>query len=102
MNAETDSTGPAPEAGPERRSRVGLCYVQGPANRPYRPGDRAFNVYRVVQDEAAVPVRPLCGLTVTVENAAGQRFPVPACLIDRIVGPCPPTASSAIPAGDVP
>ena len=81
MSAATDSTGTVPLAGSEGKSRVGLCYVTGPAYRPYRPGDRDSNVHRVISDEAVVAG------CVTVENEAGQRFPVPASLVDQIAGP---------------
>ena len=44
-------------------------------------GDPAFSILRVVSDDAEAPG------CVTVENAAGQRFPVSASLIDAIAAP---------------
>lgn len=63
-----------------KTTRIGRWYATGPDDRPFAPDDPAFHVYRVVADG---PV-PGC---VTVENAAGQRFPVPVSLVDAIVAP---------------
>ena len=62
-------------------TQVGRWYAEGPADRPFITGDPAFSILRVVSDNAEVPG------CVTVENAAGQRFPVPASLIDEIAAP---------------
>jgi len=64
-----------------KTTRVGRWYATMPEDRPVTPDDPAFHVYRVVADDAAVPG------CVTVENAAGQRFPVPVSLVDAIVAP---------------
>ncbi len=63
-----------------KTTRVGRWYATGPEDRPFAPDDPAFHVHRVVADG---PV-PGC---VTVENAAGQRFPVPVSLVDAITAP---------------
>lgn len=62
-------------------TRVGRWYASGPEDRSFVAGDPAFSVLRVVSDNAEVPG------CVTVENAAGQRFPVSASLIDAIAAP---------------
>jgi hypothetical protein len=62
-------------------TRVGRRYIVGPADRPYVESDPAFNVHTVVADDSTVPG------CVTVENAAGQKFPVPAALVDDICVP---------------
>lgn len=62
-------------------TRVGYWYAEGPGDRPFVADDPAFSIFRVVSDDAAVPG------CVMVENAAGQRFPVPAPLIDKIAAP---------------
>jgi len=64
-----------------KTTRVGRWYATMPEDRPVTPDDPAFHVYRVVADDAGVPG------CVTVENAAGQRFPVPVSLVDAIVAP---------------
>jgi hypothetical protein len=60
--------------------RVGRRYIVGPADRPYVEGDPAFNVHTVVDDSTVEGC-------VTVENAAGHKFPVPATLVDDICEP---------------
>lgn len=92
MSAETDSTGAAPHAGPKRRSRIGLCYAEGPEDHSGASSDRALNLHWVVSDTATAAG------CVTVENGAGQRFPVPASLVDRIAVPGSPPNSPVIPA----
>ncbi len=62
-------------------TRVGLWYATGPEDRSFVAGDPAFFILRVVSDDADVSG------CVTVENAAGQRFPVSASLIDEIAAP---------------
>ena len=62
-------------------TRVGLWYASGPEDRSFVAGDPAFSILRVVSDVAEAPG------CITVENAAGQRFPVPASLIDAIAAP---------------
>ena len=62
-------------------TRVGFWYASGPEDRSFVAGDPAFSILRVVSDDAEAPG------CVTVENAAGQRFPVPASLIDAIAAP---------------
>ena len=62
-------------------TRVGRWYAEGPENRSFVAGDPAFAIFRVVSDDAKVPG------CVTVENAAGQRFPVPIPLLDAIAAP---------------
>ncbi len=64
-------------------TRIGMCYVTGPADRQYDATDPSFNVHRVVSDESEYP------LCVTVENEAGQRFPVATVLIDQIASVSP-------------
>ena len=59
----------------------GLWYAEGPGDRPSVASDPAFSILRVVSDDAEV-----LGC-VTVENAAGQRFPVPIPLVDAIAAP---------------
>ncbi len=72
--------------GRAKATRVGHWYATGPEDRPFVAGDPAFSMLRVVADDAEAPG------CVTVENAAGQRFPVPIPLIDAIA------ASTAQPA----
>ena len=62
-------------------TRVGRWYAEGPEHRSFVAGDPAFSILRVMSDDAAVPG------CVTVENAAGQRFPVPIPLLDAIAAP---------------
>jgi hypothetical protein len=62
-------------------TRVGRRYIVGPADRPYVEGDPAFSVHTVIDDHSKVEG------CVTVENPAGQRFPVPAALVDDICVP---------------
>ena len=62
-------------------TRVGLWYEEGAEDRRFVAGDPAFSILRVVSDDAAVPG------CVTVENAAGRRFPVPIPLLDAITAP---------------
>ncbi len=62
-------------------TRVGRWYASGPEDRPFVAGDPAFSILRVVSDDAEAQG------CVTVENAAGQRFPVSASLIDAIAAP---------------
>lgn len=62
-------------------TRVGRWYATGPADRLFVPDDPAFAVHRVVSDDATVSG------CVTVENPAGQRFPVPIDLVDDIAAP---------------
>lgn len=59
-------------------SRVGKYYIVGPADRSYRKGDPDFSLHTVISDESGIPG------CVLVENPAGQRFPVPAMLVDQI------------------
>lgn len=59
-------------------TRVGFWYASGPEGRSLVAGDPAFSIFRVVADDAGTPG------CVAVENDAGQRFPVPASLIDAI------------------
>ncbi len=70
--ARTEATAP---------TRVGRWYATGPADRPFVPDDPAWAVHRVVSDDATA-----LGC-VTVENRAGQRFPVAISLVDAIVAP---------------
>jgi hypothetical protein len=60
---------------------VGYWYATGPADKEYSAGDPAFNVHTVVSDKSQFVAQ------VTVENAAGQQFPVPCSLIDEIASP---------------
>ena len=62
-------------------TRIGRWYASGPEDRTFVAGDPAFSILRVVSDDAEAPG------CVTVENAAGQRFPVSASLIDAITAP---------------
>ena len=62
-------------------TRVGRWYAEGPEDRRFVADDPAFSILRVVSDDAAVPG------CVTVENAAGQRFPLPIPLLDAIAAP---------------
>ena len=62
-------------------TRVGRWYAEGPEHCSFVAGDPAFSILRVVSDDAEAPG------CVTVENAGGQRFPVPASLIDAIAAP---------------
>lgn len=64
-----------------KTTRVGRWYATMPEDRPVTSGDPEFQVYRVVAEDADVPG------CVTVENVAGQRFPVPISLVDAIVAP---------------
>jgi hypothetical protein len=62
-------------------SRVGFWYATGPAEKQCRPGDAAFSLHTVVSDKSEFADH------VTVENAAGQRFPVALSLIEAIASP---------------
>ena len=62
-------------------TRVGYWYATGPADEQYTPGDPDFNLHIVVSDKSQFVAH------VTVENAAGQQFPVPCSLIDEIATP---------------
>ena len=60
---------------------MGYWYARGPADKEYSAGDPAVNLLTVVSDKSQFVAH------VTVENAAGQRFPVPCSLIDEIATP---------------
>lgn len=62
-------------------TRVGHWYASGPSDKQYSPGDPAFNLHTVVSDTSEFADH------VTVENAAGQQFPVALSLIDSIASP---------------
>ncbi len=62
-------------------TRVGFWYATGPAKTEYRPDDAAFSLHTVVSDKSEFPQH------VTVENTAGQRFPVALSLIEAIASP---------------
>ena len=62
-------------------TRVGWWYATGPADEEYCAGHPAFNLHTVVSDESSIPG------CVTVENSAGQQFPVANILIDQIASP---------------
>jgi hypothetical protein len=62
-------------------THVGYWYATGPADKEYSAGDPAFNLHTVVSEESQF------GAHVTVENTAGQQFPVPCSLIDEIAAP---------------
>lgn len=51
-------------------SLVGRWYALGPSDRAFDPDDRAFAIHRIVADD-----HEIAGC-VTVENPAGQRFPL--------------------------
>ena len=55
-------------------------YALGPAEKPFRADDPHWAVHRIVEDEPASP-------TVTVENPAGQRFPLDRALARSIALP---------------
>lgn len=63
------------------KSRVGMWYPTGPADKEFAAGDPEWNVHTVVSDQSDFPHH------VTVENAAGERFPVATLLIDKIAKP---------------
>ena len=66
-NPEAGGTAPAdasPDTGPTPRSRVGMWYTTGPADRAHAVGDPGVNLHRVVSDTTAAGC-------VAVENAAG-------------------------------
>ena len=62
-------------------TRVGFWYATGPADKEYRAGDPAFSLHTVISDESNFAEH------VTVENAAGQQFPVALALIESIASP---------------
>jgi hypothetical protein len=62
-------------------TRVGWWYAAGPADQMYYEGHPAFSLHTVVSDGSGIPG------CVTVENSAGQRFPVANILIDEIASP---------------
>jgi hypothetical protein len=62
-------------------TRVGWWYAAGPADQVYYEGHPAFSLHTVVSDGSGIPG------CVTVENSAGQRFPVANILIDEIASP---------------
>lgn len=68
-------------------SRVGFWYATGPAEKEYRPGDPKFSLHTVVSDSSKFPAH------VTVENAAGQQFPVALALIESVASPPGPIYS---------
>lgn len=63
------------------RSYVGWWYASGPADREFSPDDPAFTILRVVSDTSEVPG------AVTIQNAAGQRFPLERSLLRKIASP---------------
>ena len=81
MDALRSENGADVQKGRTAATRVGHWYAMGPEDRTFVAGDPAFCILRVVSDDAAAPG------CVTVENAAGQRFPVPIPLIDAIAAP---------------
>jgi len=81
MNSQEHASVTRVQPDAAKTTRVGRWYATGPGDRPFTPDDPAFHVYRVVADDAAV-----LGC-VTVENAAGQRFPAPINLVDAIAAP---------------
>lgn len=62
-------------------TRVGWWYATGPADQKYYQGHPSFSLHTVVSDQSPIPG------CVTVENPAGQQFPVANILIDEIAGP---------------
>ena len=62
-------------------TRVGFWYATGPGDKDYSAGDPAFSPHTVISDESNFAEH------VTVENAAGQQFPVPLSLIETIAAP---------------
>ena len=81
MGARKGTGGAGVRDGRTAATRVGRWYAEGPQGRSFVAGDPAFSIFRVVSDDAAVPG------CVTVENAAGQRFPLPIPLLDAIAAP---------------
>ncbi len=81
MDALRSTGGAGVQDGRTAATRVGLWYAKGPEDRRVVAGDPAFSILRVVSDDTAVPG------CVTVENAAGRRFPVPIPLLDAIAAP---------------
>ena len=63
------------------KSRVGMWYATGPVDKEFTAGDPDWNVHTVVSDQSEFLHH------VTVENAAGQRFPVAVSLINKIAEP---------------
>ena len=62
-------------------TRVGYWYTTGPSDKEYSAVDPAFNLHTVVSYKSQFVAH------VTVENAGGQRFPIPYSLIDEIAAP---------------
>jgi len=62
-------------------THVGYWYATGPTGKQYTPGDPDFNLHTVVSDTSQFVAHG------TVENAAGQQFPVPLSLIETIAAP---------------
>ncbi len=63
------------------KSRVGMWYATGPADKAFNADDPDWNIHTVVSDGSEVPGH------VTVENGGGQRFPVAISLVDDIGEP---------------
>ena len=81
MGTRKGTGGAGVQDGRTAATRVGRWYAEGPEHRSFVAGDPAFSIFRVVSDDAEMPG------CVTVENAAGQRFPVPIPLLDAIAAP---------------
>ena len=95
MGARRGRNGPGARGSGSGATRVGRWYAMGPEDRSFVAGDPAFCILRVVSDDAAAPG------CVTVENAAGQRFPLPIPLLDAIAVPAEQQAGDLLdqPAG---
>ena len=78
MDALRSTGGAGVQDGRTAATRVGRWYAEGPEDRRFVAGAPAFSILRVMSDDAAVPG------CVTVENAMGQRFPLPIPLLDAI------------------
>lgn len=57
---------------------LGRWYALGPEDRAFDPDDPAWAVHRIVAEDHALPG------CVTVENPAGQRFPLARAFAERI------------------
>lgn len=67
--------------------RVGMWYAAGTPEQSLTPRNVEWRVHRVVSDESDVKG------SVTVESPDGQKFPVPATLIDQMVAAAAPRSS---------